>query len=183
MAKIMEETEIIETETGDQPRCFFFWAKPPASIDSDEKRPWFPTWKDHWKALWTFSQGALFLLTKPYRGDERRHQILHHRCGRSFDLSMSELKAIGPEKACPYCNDAADLSMFGSIEAVQQYVIRISYAGAYFYSSNPLGTAGQTYQWYCLRHHRPYATTFTAFLEGRGETNGCPDCGTIAKSS
>ena len=86
------------------------------------------------------------------------------------------MKKIGPDKICPYCNLADDLSRFGAVEQVQHYVIEAAQSAVYFYASNTLGSPEDRYRFLCMLHRRPFHAAFTDFQKSRGETNGCPLC-------
>lgn len=144
---------------------------------------WYPRLKEARSAFRELSRGDLEIMSSVYRGDDQRHQVLHLACGQFFWISMEELKTLAPESVCPHCYGTDDLSMFGTIENLQQSVIRGSQHGAYFYSLNPLGTAEQEYQFNCLRHHHSYLATFAEYQRTKPRSNGCPLCGKTARRS
>jgi hypothetical protein len=126
--------------------------------------------------LQALSNGNLVLLSNIYSRDDERHQLVHEGCGLPFAASLDEVKKIGPDKICPYCHLADDLTRFGAVEQVQYYVIEASQSAVYFYASNTLGSPDDQYSFLCMLHRRLFQATFTDFQMSRGKTNGCPLC-------
>ena len=139
-------------------------------------RHWFKERRQAESRLQELSNGNLALLASVYSRDDERHQLVHEGCGRPFAASLDEVKKIGPDKICPYCHHADDLTRFGAIEQVQHYVIDASQSAVYFYAANTLGSPDEQYHFLCMLHRRPFQATFTDFQMNRGETNGCPLC-------
>lgn len=138
--------------------------------------PWFQRLRKARAAFSDSSGGALELLSKTYRGDNCRHEVLHRTCERHSWISMRELQMLPENTWCPHCHSVDRLARFGSMEELQLSVYRESGHNAYFYSCNTLGTADQQYIFWCGHHRRPYEATFAEFQLTKGESNGCPLC-------
>lgn len=135
----------------------------------------YQVWKAARLQLLELSGGHFELAGNSYRGDQVRHRIIHKECGGHFWASIQEVEAYGSD-LCPYCNIPRDLSVFGNMQAVQLFVSKASFGGAYFFAGNKLGAPDAYYQFQCLRHQIAYQPTFTDWWNNRGESNGCPEC-------
>ena len=137
----------------------------------------YPVRKQAAAAFRKISRNTLELISNIYRGDDRRHRVLHLACGHFFHLSLSELKSLGYKNACPFCSSTTDdLRRFTGIEEVQAFVFSSSLNGAHFMAGNHLGSTEANYRFYCLRDHLAYETSFGTFMKDRGTTNACPVC-------
>lgn len=135
----------------------------------------YQAWKAATKRIQSISGGALVLTGNSYRGDDHRHQVIHKVCGNRFVISIDEINSKGTD-TCPFCFMSFDLTTFGTIEALQSFVIAESHENAYFYANNVMGAPDEVYSFYCLRHEKPFCTTYSKWWQNRGETNACPEC-------
>ena len=110
------------------------------------------------------SNGNILLFDNGYRGDHRRHRVQDLRCEHVFYISLKELALEQADKACPFCNPVDDLRRYGSVEAIQEFVLLHSDNKIYFSSDNHLGGQEDIYTFGCSVHKMLLHDTFRNFI-------------------
>lgn len=136
------------------------------------------------KEVERFSGGRLALSTDPAPRVESlgllrfsKLRIYDHRCGNNFRMTVAKMKAVGPDKACPHCNEPRSLDEIGSKAEIQQFVLQRSQNMAFFGNRNRIGDIADVYDFHCIRcKGMPYEAPFNWFLRDSPGTNACPCC-------
>lgn len=104
-------------------------------------------------------------------------RIYDHRCEKYFWMSIAQLQALGPDRACCHCADPVSLDQIGGKIEIQQYVLRRSLNNVYFGNRNLIGDMTDIYDFICIRCKcTTYEAPFVWFLRDSPGTNACPCC-------
>lgn len=122
------------------------------------------------------SGGELILLDNACRADGRLH-IRHADCECVFYASLRDIKRVGAQHICPYCNlkTVDHLGRFGSVQAIREFVEITSLDCLEFSPDNILSSSSCEYEWRCLLHNRyPFTGRFEDFAKAPHDF--CPIC-------
>lgn len=107
----------------------------------------------------------------------RKRRIYDHQCGKYFWMTAAKIKAVGPDRACPHCNEPQSLDEIGGKTEIQQFVLQRSQQMAFFGNRNHIGDITDVYDFHCIRcKGMPYEAPFIWFLRDSPGTNACPCC-------
>jgi hypothetical protein len=136
---------------------------------------WFKQRKTAKKAITRASGNKLILIDNGF-STKRRLWFYHRSCGNNIFVTYEHIQQVGPERVCPYCQEAEDLKACGTINLLQKFVYSSSNQNAIVTLSQDLNSDLHEYAFYCLLHHEPYMANFKSYLESASRTNGCPRC-------
>lgn len=104
-------------------------------------------------------------------------RMVDHQCRQYSWLSLSQLRVLGPDRACCYCYEPQNFEQIGGKIEIQKFVLHRSHQKAYFGNRNIIGHINDVYEFICIRcRSMTYDTPFTWFLRDSPGTNGCPCC-------
>jgi hypothetical protein len=141
--------------------------------NSHKQTGWYQQRKRAQQRLRNMSNGSLVIHENGYRGDHVRHWLQNQNCEHVFKASLKEVVIFGATRICPFCNGSKDMERYGSVEAIQEHVYRLSMETVEFLPDNVLSSSGEDYKFRCV-FHTIFETTFDDFLEKNGDP--CPIC-------
>ena len=141
---------------------------PPHYHRTGNLKGWFQLRKRASQRLRNLSYGNLVIVENGYRGDCEQHWLQDLRCEHVFRASIKQAVAVSPDRLCPFCHGATDMERYGSIEAVQEHVNRITNGLIRFCTDNHFATSGDKYKFICTIHKTILETSFDNFLKNDG---------------
>lgn len=104
-------------------------------------------------------------------------RMFDHNCRHYSWLSLTQLRVLGPERACCYCFEPQNLEQIGGKIEIQKFVLHRSHQKTYFGNRNSIGDISDVYDFICIRcRSLSYDAPFTWFLRDSPGTNACPCC-------
>lgn len=134
---------------------------------------WYQQRKRASQRLRNLSGGNITIFEPGYRGHQRRHWMRSERCEHIFTASLREV-ALAKGKICPFCHPPVDLSLYGSVAAVQELVYTLSFGNIQFADENVLKNADDLYEFICQLHRHRYKGTFSKFI--KEPMQSCAEC-------
>ena len=104
-------------------------------------------------------------------------RMVDHRCSQYVWLSLAQLQALGPNRACCHCFEPQNLDHIGGKAEIQKFVLQRSLQKTYFSHQNNVGDISDVYEFICITcKSLTYDAPFTWFLRDSPGTNACPCC-------